>query len=334
MKNCLPIALLCLPGCSLFGGLSEEDLQTMNEHRIRCQKYFNSGMFKKAIDQAERGLSIDPSDYALRSRLGWSYLELSSRSKDNNIEHLRRARTLFEEIMEWRGIDEHDTRTIFGYAKSLHNEARVSQLQARLLTERSVTEPDKKSEFLAQAKQFTELANKYDRDSEHYFLTLAEGDVAARANKREAYEYLMVLKYRAKDYKAAIQYGNKNLELTAAETKHWNDKYKTTKLADYEALVQEELSRLGKSAAAVHSSLAKYHRESKNYDEAIAHLDEVIAARPRNYREYYRRAVCYRNKSDHARARKDFQTFLQMSDLPETDKNFQDAYEYVHGRGK
>ena len=60
----------------------------------------------------------------------------------------------------------------------------------------------------------------------------------------------------------------------------------------------------------------------------------MITARPRSFQEYYRRAVCYRNKSDHDRARKDFQTFLQMSDLPETDKFFQDAYEYVHGRGK
>ena len=87
MKKFLPIAVLCLPACTLFGGRSEADLRQMNEHRVRCQKYFNARKFEKAIDQAERGLAIDPTDYGLRSRLGWSYLELASRTKANNIEN-------------------------------------------------------------------------------------------------------------------------------------------------------------------------------------------------------------------------------------------------------
>lgn len=337
MKKFLPIALLCVPACTVFGGLTESELSQMNEHRIRCEKYFNAHRFGKAIDQAKRGLAIDPDDYALHSRLAWSYLELSSRVQANNVVNLSLARRIFAKIIDWRDIDEHDSRTIFGYAKSLHNQARVDQLEAQLLLAQSKMLGAQNSGKATESKAFTLSAQRYESLAERYFLILAEGDVAGRANRREAYEYLMVLKYRAKNFDKAIEYGNTNLKLNEAEVKFWKEEYERTKLPGYEALARDEIQRLGKSATAVHSSLAKYYRQNKKYAEAIVHLDAVIAARPRSYQEFFRRGTCYRLKAevnDQEKARKDFQAFLQMSDLPETNEHVRDAYEYVYGKGK
>ena len=334
MKTCLPILLFCLPACSLFGVLTDAEQNQVTEHRIRCEQYFHAGKYEKAIDQAQRGLAISPKDYPLRSRLGWSYLELASRTKEDNVENLRRARVTFAEIMSWRGTDDHASRTIFGYAKTLHNQARIEHLRAKMLKEDSQAPGNNKEQLLAQAKQYTERGQEYERQSAQHFLTLAEGSVAGNANRREAYEYLMVLMYRVKDLNRAILYGNKYLEQTKQQIAYWNEKYQTTKLPDYEKLARNELARLGKSATAVHSSLAKYHRENAQFDQAITHLDAVIAARPQSYQDYYRRGICHRHQSNRAKAREDFQMFLQISNLPKQDKLFQDAYQYVYGKGK
>ena len=334
MKTCLPILLFCLPACSLFGVLTEAEQNQVAEHRLRCGRYFDAGKFEKAIDQAQRGLAISPKDYSLRSRLGWSYLELASRTKDDNVENLRRARVIFSEIMTWRDTDDHDSRTIFGFAKTLHNQARIEHLRAKMLQEDSQAPGNNKDPLLAQAKQYTERGQEYERQSAQHFLTLAEGSVASNANRREAYEYLMVLMYRLKDLNRAILYGNKYLELTKQQIAHWTEKYQTTRLPEFELLARNQLDRLGKTATAVHASLAKYCRENAQVDQAIIHLDAVIAARPQSYQDYYLRATCHRHKGNRAKAREDFQVFLQISNLPKQDKLFQDAYQYVYGKGK
>ena len=173
MKTCLAILLLCLPACSLFGALTEAEQDQVTEHRLRCQRYFNARKFEKAIDQAQRGLAIAPKDYGLRSRLGWSYLELASRTKEDNVENLRRARAIFAEIMTWRETDDHDSRTIFGYAKTLHNQARIEHLRAKMLIQDSQGPGSDKTQLLSQAKEYTKRGQDLERQSAQHFLTLA-----------------------------------------------------------------------------------------------------------------------------------------------------------------
>jgi tetratricopeptide (TPR) repeat protein len=327
------LPLLYLPACAIFGGLSEAEALAMREHRANSGRYFNARQYEKAADQALKGLALEPDDYDLKDRLGWSYLLLSGQRQAQNVEHLRLAEQTFGELIRWRDLEDHMPGTVLGYAKTLHNRARVEELQAKLLRTES-DKPNGNPALAAQADEHTNRAKAYDRQAEHYFKALAEGDVAGRVNKREAYEYLMALRYRAKDLQGAIGYGNKNLQISAAEEQFWRREYGTTMSVKREGVIRNELKILEDAALTVHSRLASYHQELGQHPEAIVHYDAILKANPQSYQDYYLRATCYREQNQHDAARKDFRRFIELSSLPEGHKALKDAHHYLYGNGK
>ncbi|MCA8956358.1 MAG: hypothetical protein KDC87_09800 [Planctomycetes bacterium] len=335
MKHAL--ILLAVPGltaCSLFGSLSEEEQRQVDTHRSGAGLYFNARQYEKAIDQAEKGLRIKPNDYDLRQRLGWAYIELAAQKKANNHQHLRIAEQLFAKLVDTRRVEDHDPRTIYGYAKTLWMQARVRGDIAEQLR-REAKQPDANAGALrAQADEHERRSKAYLADAERWFTTLAKGDASGRGNRRDAYKYLMLIKYCQGDVKTALRNGEQALAINAEETKNWKAKYERTQVVDYERLVRNELAQLEREEVAIRRKLAAYLTETKEWKKAVEQLDAILTMKPNSFGDYYERGVCHRALNDHVAATRDFRKFLQLGNLSQDSPYVKDAYRYLNDGGK
>ncbi len=86
--TCLVLALLpLLPGCGLTG--SEEKARDLYSNQAKWWR--GQGNHRSALQQALKGLEIDPTNYGLNRLMGWCYLNLGGRK------NLARAIPYFEE---------------------------------------------------------------------------------------------------------------------------------------------------------------------------------------------------------------------------------------------
>lgn len=346
---CLSLAglsLAALPACTIFGGLSEEDLKHVNQHRAGTVKYFNARQYEKAISQAEKGLVIKPDDYRLLGPLAWSYLQLSLRDTSENERFLKLAEVAFADVIDQRSIENHDPRNVFGYAIAQHNWARVEQNRADIWRREADKEPDrdKKRNKIARAEEHERKADSKDQSAKRYFLNVASGSFAEPSNQREAYKYLMAIEYRHGNHTKAIAYGAKALTKNAAELEIWEAEYARTQFAEREPIIRAELANLKADELKVRSRLAAYYQElalrpknadfKKDYGAAVVHLNVILAARPNSSEDYYLRAVCYRALGKHQAAHQDFQLFLRLGNLSKEHKAVKDAQKYLYARGK
>ena len=337
----ITLSLLFLPACGVFGGLTEQERKDVREFTVRAGKYFDARNYRKAIDQADAGLDIDSTNYELRGRRAWSYLQLSMQTSVQNDNDLRQAEQVFGAIIPMRDDDEHEPRNILGYAITLHNRARVEENRAKLLRKESENPAAKEEagQLSARADEHERRARSYDVQAHHYFKKIVDGGFARSALQRIAYKYLMALEYRQKHYKAAFAYGAKNLALNEKEVTRWKKEYQLTKHADREPQLRKDLFDLQVDELKVRARMAAYYREmaekSGNEDDylhAIAQLDVILRKRPNRYQDYYLRGACHRALQHHKAAQADFRTFLQLGKLPQMHESVRDAYEYLYGR--
>ena len=96
----LPLLGTSLLSCTIFGGLSEEDQTRLDVYRKNAKQYFEEasatdrvGEYYRSLDQVDKGLTIVPHDYRLKSQRAMCYLMLGNR--DPNI--LPKAEQAFKE---------------------------------------------------------------------------------------------------------------------------------------------------------------------------------------------------------------------------------------------
>ena len=327
-RHALTISLLLLSGCSVFGGLTSDERDQVNNYRDRAGKYFNARQYERAIDQADSGLVLDPQNYELHSRRAWSYLQLSISTSINSDRDLLAAESIFSNIIDWRQDDDHDPRTIYGYAITLHNRARVTESQAAQLRD----QPSPDSTSAARAEEVTNRSQAYDRQSDIYFQKITDGNTAGMAIKRGAYKYRMAIHYRQKDFENAVAFGLKNLEINERETRYFQARYEETLSSEYEKVFRQDLEALRTDEMKIRSRLAMYHQEKGQFRAAIVHLDAILEDHPSRVEDYYLRGNCHRALKQHAETRADFRKFLQLGKkLPDTHPSVRDAWEYLYG---
>ena len=329
MKNCVLITpLLALSSCAMFGGLSAEERDAVNGYRDRAGKYFNARLYERAIDQANSGLQLDPQNYDLHGRRAWSYLQLSISTSIRSDRDLLTAESIFSNIIDWRQDDDHDPRTLYGYAITLHNRARVTESQAAQLRD----QPSPDSTSSARAEEVTNRSQAYDRQADIYFQKITDGNTAGMAIKRGAYKYRMAIHYRQKDLDTAIAFGEENLEINERETSYFQARYSETPSAEYESVFRQDLEALRTDEMKIRSRLAMYHQEKGEFRAAIVHLDAILEDHPSRVEDYYLRGNCHRALKQHAETRADFRKFLQLGKkLPQTHPSVRDAREYLYG---
>ena len=340
------LGLLALPACSLFS-LSEEETTQLRQHRAGATRYFNERQYEKAIDQARRGLRLQPDQYDLLGTLAWSHLQLSMRPIPSNEVHLKKAETAFEELLSHRSLEDHDPKHVFGYGIALHNWGRIEETRGKQRRREPSAEPDKDKKLfkLARADEHDRKMLHKDTLAKRYFRNVVDGDFCRiKANKRDAYKYLMAIEYRYRNYKEAIRHGDAALRLNSEEAKYWSEQYEKTPHVEREKISRIEIANLKEDELKVRAYLARYHREQaqqpKNahakadYAAAITHLDVILAARPNSAEDYYFRGDCYRATGAHGKAKQDFQLFLRLGNLPSEHKAVRDAQDYLYGRGK
>ena len=340
---CLPLALLS--GCTLFGALSEEEEKMLKQHRAGAGKYFDAHQYEKSIAQARKGLELATDDYRLTGVLAWAHLQLSTRPRGDNEEHLFKAQAAFEDLIGFRDIEDHDPKNIFGFAIALHNWGRVEEHRSRRIRREVVkAKKDDRKTMLALASEYDRMALHKDAMAKSYFLKVVDGSFSQKGNTRESYKYLMAIEYRYDRVNNAIAYGTTCLELNAEEVKYWQQEYQRTKFAGRERQIRRDLASLKTDELKVHSRLAAYFQEKaqvpdnkdfkKDYAAAKVHLDAILPERINSSEDYYLRATCHRALGNHDDARKDYKMFLSLGKLTREHDAVKDAEEYLYGKGK
>jgi hypothetical protein len=344
MKLLTCLSLTVLSGCAFFG-LTEDQEKMLKQHRAGAGKYFDSRHYEKAIVQCRKGLLLAPDDYRLTGQLAWSHLQLSLRARPDNEVHLFKAQIAFADLIEFRDIEDHDPKNVFGYAIALNNWGRVEESRAERLRHDAKTLPKtERPQQLARATEHDRLEERKDVLAKIYFLHVAEGSFSQKANKRDAYKYLMAIEYRHGRVETAIKFGQTCLDLNAKNVDYWEKEYQRTEFPDRERIIRRELADLKNDELAVRSRLAAYHRErarqpknataKHDYTAAIAHLDKILAARINSSEDYYIRATCHRGLGERALARKDYKMFLSLGKRSREHVAVKDAEEYLYGKGK
>lgn len=328
------LALSLLASCAIFGGLSEEEQARLEIYRKNAQQYFEqasasdqSADYYRSLDQINKGLSIVPDDYRLRSQRAMCLLMLG-KHRDPNL--LPKAEQAFKEVMAMRSDDDHDPKTILGYGLTLHRLGYIERARAEILEDQikirgaSTSDSD---DPRARADEHRARAMAYFDDAEQQLLKLLKKeDFLILAN-----QHLMNLKEHQGDRAAAKEYGKAFLLECKKQREYWENKYKTTTLYRYEReRVIPALQELERNELAVRDTLSFMCQQERNYRQAIEHLDRMLALQPNEPIYYYNRGDCYRALGEDAAAKRDFKKFLGTTALPPEHPKVKHAFEYTY----
>lgn len=340
---------LCLPACSVFGGLSAEEERRLQGYIENSGRYFNGQDFERAIDQTNRGLALDEDNYQLLTRRAWSYLLWAKPPRNAAgpnreavalptrlvLARIDEAHRLFKQLMARRSFDSHDPRVVLGHATALFDrgklEWKLADLNARQAEAASGADA---LEFKTRSEQQRARAKAlYLLPGAKVFEKIAASERMFFTNRREAYNYLRRIHNINGNKPEAVVAGLRALEMIAAERKYWRPQMGTTDIQAENAL-RATMRELEAAELAVRQRLATYYRELDQHAKAVEQLNRLITATPRDHVLYYHRAISFRALGMTEQARKDFKTFLVNGTSEDPEAAVNEATRFVYGKAR
>ncbi len=296
--------LLLLAACGIFG-MSEEDRTALTRYQSNAKLYWDWGNFDQALDQARRGLEIDPDDYNLRAIQAWCWL----RAGRDDAVMLDRAVQAFDEIAGLRADADHAAYARLGYAEA-HTVAGLRALtesqDLRAEAERMAAESARHAERINRAATLRATALQHFALAEGQLERLVElGDQVRRAHFG-----LMQIEWWRDDYNKAVEHGHAFLARARQEQTAVQRQIHDTMEVEFEREKRRELQALIDDEVRVRAYLANLHFKRDHHELVVAQLDEALGRVPGLTHEYYNRARSLLELGRTDEAVRDLQHFL------------------------
>jgi len=317
-----PSPFLLVLGCSACGvfGLTQEQRSDLAQHQERASVYWSANRLPQALDQVERGLAIDPSDYRLNYVKGYCLMRQASDPRYASTPGRRRAlledaRAAFDATLELRAFEDHDPRVLLGDALLHEDLARFMLEEKRLMEEESA-----RREIGPQERALLQIRQHEYHTEMLLYLARAERDLDALRVRGDllllTYKHLLNVKSLRGDYVGAVEAGQNYLERASKEQDAKQRVYESTLLVANEERAAQEISNLVGDELTVRSQLANLHYDRGRFDLAVMELDRILQIDPSRSADYYNRARALLEAGRRDEAYRDVQKFLATHSLP------------------
>ena len=309
----LLLVALLLPACGAFGiGMTDEEEQALAGYQSRAQLYWESEKLEQCLQQVQKGKELAPDDYKLNTIEAWIYLRASL----SNPKALDQAVERFDAVMSWRSPSAHSPQVLRGRASAyqqLGQRARREAVRLAEMVEKSGGEDPQVAEWVARRSEYATRAQAHFRTAMRTVQHLLDKGESLM----EAHQLAMHLSEALRDYNACFRHGDAYLDLSRIAQEQKQLEIRRTQVLGYEAEKRKELRQLKIEERMVREYLANTYFDRGLYDDAIRHLNQVLAMDPDRSETYYNRARCYQELGRTELMKRDYQSFLVKSDLPE-----------------
>lgn len=309
-----------LTACGVFFGLSSEEEANLARYQRNAATYYGGGEFGRALDQARRGLEIDPEDYKLHLIKAWCALR-QSQFDERRLEEATKA---FDYVLSLRSSGDQDPQARLGYGAAhgkLAFELRRQADRLRTEAERLQLEGADLEERLAQA---TEL----DKESVRHF-DLAEIELERLLDsgdlQLEAHYHLMYVSVWRDRHEEAVAHGSRYVERVGTLQAGIRGKLEETMLVDYERDLRIRLQKRLDQEVEVRAFLANLHFKDGHYELVVEQLDAVLLENPGRFNEFFNRARALHLLGRNEEAKRDFERFLISTNLPRENPQVKSA---------
>lgn len=318
----LPLLFLLgsgLASCGLLGS-SSEDREAVARYQRNASLYYEGGNFDQALDQARRGLEIDPDDYKLQYIKGWCYL----RQVPQDPSMLPQAVAQFETVMAYRAPEDHGPQVLLGYAMCQQKLAQQRLEQAQSLRDelsRVKFDAQEIAQRQAQALVHENVAHGHlDIAVRHLQILIDRGD-----QLREAHRNLMQTLALDGKYDEAVLHGAKFLERNRQEKARIDAQLEQTTEVTYEQKLYQERDQLIDVELQVRGFLANLFYKQAAYQQAVDQLNAILEEDPTRSIDYYNRGLNLQALELRDEAANDFNRFLATSKLPPGNERVAEA---------
>lgn len=306
MRHAALLLLLC--ACS---SLSSEQRDQLASHVRNAKFYYEGGRLDQALGQIDRGLSLDPDNYTLRTLRGAALLRQSSSALGTDHRMLDEATAILQDVYEERSPARHEPSLLLSYALALQKQGRRhlgEEVRLRGQASRSA-EPD---DLIAQADEQRSGALERLHAARAALEVLVErGEVV-----RVAHNHLMQIAHDLGDDVGFAAAGTAYLTQCSKDQAAVRTEIERTKEPVYEAEQIQNLRAMQNEEIGVRSLIAEHHFARQQFEQALTHLDRILEIDPQRTVDYYNRGrvLLEMHRNDDAKA--DFRRFLAMPEVP------------------
>ncbi|MSR62685.1 MAG: tetratricopeptide repeat protein [Planctomycetes bacterium] len=313
-------ALLCLALAS-FGckhtyeqHVEPTDEQKLELYTTTATYLYEDGELERAQEQAVKALEVDPENHVMRRMIGWIRL------RRNGNEDLILAERFFRDLI--KDGDENDN-TLLGLALACERLGKAYDDVARAL-ESEKREPTKGKTRAGEMRELDQKARRYWDESIatcNKILAGGEGNTNAMNTLQRVYAL-------SGNYAESLAWSARILERTTEELASWRRMLEEKSLTDSEETVfrKNEHASLALETD-THVFAATLLFRLQRYDEALVHLDAVVASTPELAQAYSIRGQLRARVGQYEAAIQDLDRYLALSDAPYENADVQKAFE-------
>jgi len=275
---------------------------------------YEDGNMERAQEQAVKALEVEPENRAMRRMIGWIRLRL------NKNDDLIVAERFFRDLIR-DGDDNDNTR--LGLAISCERLGRAyDDLSSAIAT--GEREPENGQDREVAARDSARKARDYWQES----IALLEGLLTTGEGDTNAMNALQRVHALAGHYEESLSWSERLLTRTDEELTAWRRMLQEKDLTEAEERLFRENERTATGLLMdTHIFAATLLFRLQRYDEALPHLDAVVASSPDLPQAYSLRGQLRSRVGEYQGAIQDFDRYLSLSDAPYEDPDVKKAFE-------
>lgn len=307
---------LLLPACkhTYQQEVEPSDEQKLELYSTTATYLYEDGSLERAQEQAVKALEVEPENFAMRRMVGWIRLRL------NTNEDLIVAERFFRDLVE--DGDENENTTL-GLAITCERLGKAYDDVARALAA-GEREPEAGKDRERSARELSSKARHYWDES----IKLCDGLLAVGEGNTNAMNALQRVHALTGDYEKSLDWSRRLLERTEAELVSWQRMLQEKDLTDTEETVYRKNERAAIDLQTdTHVFVATLLFRLGRYDEALAHLDTLVANEPELAQAYSLRGQMRARVGQYEGAVQDLDRYLALSDAPFEHPDIRRAFE-------
>jgi tetratricopeptide (TPR) repeat protein len=275
---------------------------------------YEDGDLDRAQEQAVKALEVEPDNRAMRRMIGWIRL------RKNGNDDLILAERFFRDLID--DGDENEN-TLLGLAITCERLGKAYDDVARALLA-GEREPDDGRDPERSARDLSEKATEYWEEA----VSLCDGILEAGEGNTNAMNALQRVHALMGNYEESLAWSARLLERTTAELDSWRSMLQEKNLTEREESLFRDNERSALDLQTdTHVFAATLLFRLKRYEEALAHLDAVVAGSPELAQAYSLRGQMRARAGQYEGAVQDLDRYLALSDAPYEHPDVQKAFE-------
>ena len=322
LRILLPALLLACPGCFMWNigpHTVQKKVEATPEQKLELYTTTATYLYEddeldRAQDQAVKALEVDPENRPMRRMIGWIRL------RKNGNEDLLLAERFFRDLIE--DGDENEN-TALGLAITCERLGKAYDDVARAL-QSGEREPAEGADREESAQELSTKARRYWKEG----IQLCEKILATGEGNTNAMNAMQRILALNGDYELSLEWSARLLERTQAELTTWRAMLQEKDLQESEEKLFRKNERIALELQRdTHIFAATLLFRLQRYDEALVHLDRLVADSPDMPQAYSLRGQMRARIGQYEQAIQDLDRYLALSDAPFEHPDIQRAFE-------